>query len=228
MSDPRFVPLPSRHDPGRDSTTAAREFCEIMRTRRSVRMFSDRDVPLATIEAIVEAATWAPSGANLQPWRFVCVRDPELKSRIRAGAEAEEREFYQRRASAEWLAALEPLGTDEHKEFLEVAPWLIVVFRMSTGAAGEQVYYSSESAGIACGILLAAIHHAGLVALTHTPSPMRFLAGILGRPASERPFLLIPVGYPAADCVVPRAALERRPLSETLIVDLGEADRRTR
>jgi nitroreductase len=217
-SEPLFVPLPERHDPGVPADIAARAFHEIMRTRRTVRQFSDRPVELATIEWLVRTAHSAPSGANKQPWRFVCVRDPAVKRRIRLGAEQEEHEFYTRRAGKEWLADLQPLGTNEHKEFLEAAPWLIVVFQLVRLDDGGRVYYLKESVGLACGLLLAAAHHAGLATLTHTPSPMGFLNDILGRPKHERPFLLIPVGYPAADCVVPMRAMERRPLEEAMVV----------
>ena len=183
-------------------------------------MFSDRPVSRETIEQCVLAAGTAPSGANKQPWRFVAIDDPAIKREIRAGAEAEEREFYGRRATPEWLADLAPLGTDEHKPFLEVAPWLIAVFKLVRTDADEsgrhhQVYYVSESAGIAVGLLLTALHHAGLAALTHTPSPMAFLAKILRRPEYERPFLLIPVGYPADNCIVPD--IERKPLGDILV-----------
>lgn len=179
-------------------------------------MFSDRPVSQETIEWVVRAAGTAPSGANKQPWRFVAVGDPMLKKQIREGAEEEEREFYGRRAGEEWLADLVPFGTDENKDFLEVAPWLIVVFKLMKTDEGGQVYYANESVGIAVGLLLAAAHHAGLATLTHTPSPMKFLAEILGRPEHERPYLLIPVGYPSADCVVPDIA--RKPLEEILVV----------
>jgi nitroreductase len=188
-----------------------------MSQRRSVRMFSNRPVSRETIEWIVRAAGTAPSGANKQPWRFVCVSDPALKREIREGAEAEEREFYERRANPEWLADLAPLQTDWRKEFLEIAPWLIVVFKLMRTDEGRQVYYVNESVGLAVGFLLAAIHHAGLVALTHTPSPMGFLTKILRRPDHERPFLLIPVGYPAPDCVVPD--IHRKPVEEILVWD---------
>jgi nitroreductase len=188
-----------------------------MSQRRSVRMFSNRPVSRETIEWIVRAAGTAPSGANKQPWRFVCVSDPALKREIREGAEAEEREFYERRANPEWLADLAPLQTDWRKEFLEIAPWLIVVFKLMRTDEGRQVYYVNESVGLAVGFLLAAIHHAGLVALTHTPSPMGFLTKILRRPERERPFLLIPVGYPAPDCVVPD--IHRKRLEEILVWD---------
>ena len=213
-----FVPLPERYDPGIPPEEAARAFHEVMKTRRSIRMFSDRLVSRETIEWIVRAAGSAPSGANKQPWRFVCVQDAAVKSEIRAGAEEEEHEFYTRRASKRWLEDLAPLGTDAVKEYLDIAPWLIVVFMLAKEDDGSQVYYASESAGIASGMLLAAIHHAGLAALAHTPSPMGFLNRILGRPERERPFLVVPVGYPAPDCAVPRAALEKKPLDEIMIV----------
>ncbi len=213
----------TRHDPYRPSSgpeTAARQFHELVRQRRSVRMFSSREVSRETIEQCVLAAGTAPSGANKQPWRFIAIDDPIIKSEIRAAAEAEEREFYARRASDEWLADLAPLGTDEHKPFLEVAPWLIAVFKLVRTDADRdgrhhQAYYVNESVGIAVGLLLTALHHAGLAALTHTPSPMAFLAKILRRPRNERPFLLIPVGYPADDCIVPD--IERKPLGEILV-----------
>jgi len=217
MAEPRFVPLPPRRAPALPPAEAARAFHETMRERRSVRMFSPRPVPFEAIEWIVRAAGTAPSGANKQPWRFVCVGDPARKREIRLGAEAEEREFYERRAGERWLADLAPLGTDENKEFLEVAPWLIVVMKLAHGDDGSPVYYATESVGIAVGFLLAAAHHAGLATLTHTPSPMAFLNRILGRPAHERPFVVIPVGYPADDCVVPAAALEKKPLGEILV-----------
>lgn len=218
MSAPEFVPFTDRHVPAVSPEAAAQAFFEVMRRRRSVRMFADRPVGVAVIEWLVRCAHSAPSGANKQPWRFVCVQDPAIKHRIRLGAEQEEREFYGRRANDEWLADLAPLGTDEDKAFLEVAPWLIVVFQLARGDDGGQVYYLKESVGLACGFLLAAAQHAGLATLTHTPSPMAFLGEILGRPAHERPFLLIPVGYPADDCVVPRAATLRRPLDEVMVV----------
>jgi len=192
-----------------------------MRSRRSVRFFSDEPVSREVIENVIAAAGTAPSGANKQPWRFVAVQDPVIKKEIRLAAEAEEREFYQRRAGEEWLQDLAILGTDEHKPFLEIAPWLIVVFKLMkddhAGNPSDQVYYVNESVGIAVGLLIAAIHHAGLVTLTHTPSPMKFLASILCRPEYERPFLVLPVGYAAADCVVPD--ISRKPLSEIMVVD---------
>lgn len=218
MAQAEFVPYADRHDPGVPPLEAARRFTAIMRKRRSVRAFSARPVPREVVEELVRCAATAPSGANLQPWRFVAVGDPELKRRIRAAAEQEERAFYRERATPEWLAALAPLGTDEVKEYLEIAPWLVVLFRMTHTDDGRLVYYSEESVGLAAGLFLAAAHHAGLATLTHTPSPMKFLTGILGRPAHERPFLLIPLGWPAEDCQVPRHALARRPLEQTLVV----------
>lgn len=219
MSDSfRAIPLPERFDPGTSPTDAAHAFYDVMRQRHTVRMFSERAVPRETIEWIVRAATTAPSGANKQPWRFVCVRDPDVKRKIRETAEQEELQFYEHRANAEWLADLAPLGTDKDKPFLEVAPWLVVVFKLVRADDGGQVYYPAESVGLASGFLLAAAHHAGLATLTHTPSPMAFLSRVLGRPDHERPFLLVPMGYPADDCVIPEAALERKPLDEAMIV----------
>lgn len=218
MTEPVLVPWTERHDPGCPPEDAARAFHDVMRTRRSVRMFSPRPVPREAIEWIVRAAVTAPSGANKQPWRFVAVSDPATKRSIRLAAEEEEREFYARRAGEEWLRDLAPLGTDEHKEYLEVAPWLVVVFRLTRADDGSQVYYSEESVGLATGLLLAAAHHAGLATLVHTPSPMRFLGEVLGRPAHERPFVLVPVGYPADDLRVPAHALTRKPLGDVLIV----------
>lgn len=218
MTAPRFVPLGDRYVPDAPPEEAAREFFERMRLRRSVRHFSDRPVSRETIEWIIRTACSAPSGANMQPWRFVAVQDPSLKSRIREAAELEERKFYAERASERWLKDLEPLGTDDVKEYLEIAPWFIVVFAVGSGEQGKQHYYVNESVGLASGFLLAAAHHAGLATLTHTPSPMGFLRDVLGRPKNERPVLLIPVGYPADDCVVPAHALERKPLDETLLI----------
>ena len=206
-----------RFDPGVSPEQGAREFYERLHQRRSVRFFSDRPVSRGTIEWICRAGGTAPSGAHKQPWRFVCVQDPGLKSEIRAAAEAEEREFYGRRATRTWLEDLAPLGTDASKPFLEIAPWLIVVFQLAKTDDGGMVYYREESVGIACGMLISAIHHAGLVTLTHTPSPMKFLHQVLRRPDHERPFLLLPVGYPADDATVP--TLARKPLDEIMVVD---------
>ncbi|MCC7292679.1 MAG: nitroreductase family protein [Phycisphaerales bacterium] len=214
-----LVPSSNRYDPGAPPEEALRRFHDVMRRRRSVRNFSPRPVSRETIEGIVRVAASAPSGANKQPWRFVCVQDPALKRQIRLGAEEQERELFQRRANAEWRADLRRLGTDEHKEFLEIAPWLIVVFRLTRGDDGSQVYYASESVGIAVGFLIAAAHHAGLAVLTHTPSPMKFLCSILGRPENERPYFLTPVGYPTTNGLVPAAAIERKPLEQVMVVD---------
>ena len=220
MAELTFIPYkpePADTDPA----DAARRFYEILNQRRSVRFFSDRALPREVIENLILAAGTAPSGANKQPWRFVAVQDPALKKEIREGAEAEEREFYFRRANEQWLDDLRAIGTDEHKPFLEIAPWLIVVFKLmkddDPSNPSDQVYYVNESVGIAVGMLLAATHVAGLVALTHTPSPMKFLGPILNRPKYERPYLLIPIGYPADDCVVPD--LQRKPLEQIMVVE---------
>ncbi|HWB20574.1 MAG TPA: nitroreductase family protein [Phycisphaerales bacterium] len=201
-----------------DSLSRAQSFHSFMNLRRSVRFFSDQPVPQSVIESCVLAAGTAPSGANKQPWHFVAVNDPAIKHEIRLAAEIEEREFYSHRASKTWLHDLAVLGTDDHKPFLEIAPWLIVVFKLMKDDQhqnnSDQVYYVNESVGIAVGFLLAALHHAGLVALTHTPSPMKFLASILHRPDYERPFLLIPVGYPAPACTVPD--IHRKPLNQIM------------
>ena len=193
-----------------------RSFYEDVRRRRTVRDFSDRPVPRDVIETALEAANTAPSGANLQPWHFVVVSGPETKKKIREAAEVEEREFYEHRASEEWLAALAPLGTDSNKPFLETAPYLIAVFLQKYGRLddGRKVkhYYPTESTGLATGMLITALHRAGLATLTHTPSPMKFLNEILGRPTSERPFLLLVVGYPTEDARVPD--IERKSLDE--------------
>lgn len=207
-----------RYEPGASPEQAAQRFYDVMRKRRSVRMFSDQPVSQQTIEALIRTAGSAPSGANKQPWRFVCVADPAIKKQIREGAEAEEREFYNGRANEQWLKDLAPYGTDENKGFLETVPWLIVVFRLTRCDDGGQVYYSNESVGLACGMLLAAAQHAGLATLTHTPSPMNFLNTILDRSSNERPYLLIPVGYPSDDCVVPAAAVKRKPIDEIMRV----------
>ncbi len=196
----------------------AAAFLEEMRRRRTVREFSLQPVPREIIEQAVLTAGTAPNGANLQPWHFAVVADPAVKRRIREAAEVEEREFYQQKAPQAWLDALAPLGTDEHKPFLEAAPWLIAIFSRGSFAdaagARHQTYYSKESTGIACGFLIAALHHAGLATLTHTPSPMNFLNEICGRPPSEKPFLLLVVGYPAEGVQVPAFAARKKPLGE--------------
>lgn len=210
-----MIPLKIRRMPPEDMGNAIAAFADLMATRRSVRDFSPEPVPRHVIETAIRVATSAPSGANLQPWRFVVVTDPALKRRLRVAAEAEEREFYSRRAPDEWLEALAPLGTDWRKPFLEVAPAVIVVFEVHKGPATPKPYYVKESLGIAVGLLIAALHHAGLVTLTHTPSPMRFLNGICGRPPQERPYLVLPVGRPAPDARVPELA--RKPLDEVMV-----------
>jgi iodotyrosine deiodinase len=214
----RFLPLATyRELPPDEMARRAREFADDLGRRRTVRDFADRAVPRSLIEDCLRAAGTAPSGANQQPWHFCIVSDPAVKRRIRAAAEAEERDFYERRAPQEWLDVLAPLGTDASKAFLEVAPWLIAVFirrfeRLPNGGKRKH-YYTDESVGIATGLLVAALHHAGLVSLTHTPSPMKFLNDILGRPRDlERPFLLLVAGYPAADALVPD--IGRKPLAE--------------
>jgi nitroreductase len=206
-----FIPLEFHRLSPEEQHRRAVEFYELMKRRRTVREFSPEPVPFELIELAIKTAGVAPSGANQQPWRFVVVANPEIKRRIRLAAEEEERENYGGRFPDEWLQALAPLGTDWHKEFLEIAPYLIVVFKIDYGV--EQLpdgserrikhYYVNESVGITCGMLLAALHNAGLATLTHTPNPMGFLSEILKRPRNERPYLLIPVGYPADGAKVP-------------------------
>lgn len=204
-----MIPLPGwRELPVEEMRARADAFLKHMRNRRTVRDFSDREVPRDIVERCVLTAGTAPSGANRQPWRFVVVGDPAIKRRIREEAEKEERAFYGGRAPREWLDALDDLGTDEHKPFLEKAPWLIVVFaesyeRRADGRTRKN-YYVTESVGIATGMLIAALHDAGLATLTHTPSPMRFLNEVLRRPENERPFLILVVGYPSEGATVPQ------------------------
>lgn len=214
MGPPGFLPYhPPRLTP-QEQLRRADALLEELDARRSVRFFSDEPVPRVLIERAIQIASTAPSGAHRQPWRFVAVSDPELKRRIREGAEAEEKESYAGRMSDEWLRALEPLGTTWEKPFLQTVPWIVVVFAQAHGVGedGQRVknYYVNESVGIACGFFIAALHRMGLATLTHTPSPMRFLSEILDRPAHERPYMLFPVGYPSKDCVVPD--LQRQPL----------------
>jgi nitroreductase len=208
MSDYPTIPLPGYEEyPLEEMRQRLNDFYADVNRRRTVRDFSDRAVPRDIIETALRCASTAPSGANLQPWHFAVISGPETKRKIREAAEAEEREFYSHRASPEWLAALEPLGTDSNKPFLETAPYLIAVFLQKFGQLpdGRKVkhYYPTESTGLATGMLITALHRAGLVTLTHTPSPMKFLNQILGRPTSERPFLLLVTGYPAAGAEVP-------------------------
>lgn len=187
-----------------------------LRGRRAVRSFADTPVPRALIETLIATAGTAPSGANHQPWFFACIESPALKRRIREAAEAEEQAFYAGRAGQEWLDALAPIGTDWRKPYLEIAPWLVVIFTQRRGGihAGDDKknYYIHESVGIATGMLLAAAHTAGLASLVHTPNPMQFLNGLCGRPETEKPFLILTLGYPAADATVPRHALVKKPL----------------
>jgi iodotyrosine deiodinase len=208
MTKSNSIPYWSYYEyPIEEMKQRARTFREEMQRRRTIRSFSSRPVPREIIEECLRAAGTAPNGANMQPWHFVVVSDSEVKKQIREGAEKEEREFYERRAPDEWLEALAPLGTDWHKPFLEEAPYLIVIFGLSNtilpDGTKHKNYYVSESVGIATGILITALHHAGLASLTHTPSPMAFLNKILKRPANERPFLVLVVGYPAEGTTVP-------------------------
>jgi iodotyrosine deiodinase len=217
MTTPQFIPLTVAADRSPQAIAArAHAFRDQMRTRRTVRHFSARPVERAVIEQCLATAGSAPSGANLQPWHFVVIGDRSIKQRIRAAAEQEEREFYERRAPQEWLDALAPLGTDADKPFLEEAPYLIAIFAQAYGVLpdGRKVknYYVQESVGIATGMLIAALHVSGLSCLTHTPSPMGFLNSILNRPANEKPFLLLVAGHPADDAMVPDIA--RKPLDE--------------
>lgn len=212
----RVRPAPRLELPAEQALARSRAFLEVMRTRRTVREFSDRPVPFELVGNAVATAATAPSGANLQPWRFVVVSDPERKRRLRTAAEQEERAFYGSRASAEWLAALEPLGTDWHKPFLETAPYVIVVFEVHKGPHSPRPYYAKESVGIAVGLLLASLHQAGLATLTHTPSPMRWLNELLDRPAEERAFVVVPVGYAAEGATVPD--IDRKRLDEVLVL----------
>ncbi len=223
-SDPVFEPLNFERLSAAEQSRRAEEFARSLLKRRSVRHFSREPVPMSLIETAIRVAGSAPSGANQQPWTFVVISDPALKREIRSAAEAEEKESYERRMSQEWLDALAPLGTDWRKPHIEDAPHVIVVFRQAYGIrtdpeTGEESrtlhYYSEESVGIAVGFLLAALQISGLATLTHTPSPMKFLSEILDRPANERAFVLIPVGYPAADAEVP--AIKKKPLTEIMI-----------
>ena len=217
--EPRFVPLEFVRYADDEQLARSRGFLDEMRRRRTVRHFSREPVPDELIENAVATAGTAPSGAHQQPWTFVVVSDPSVKRRIREAAEKEERRSYESRMPDEWLEALRPLGTDWRKPHIEDAPFVIVVFEQVYGVredgAKTKHYYVRESVGIAVGLLLASLHHAGVATLTHTPSPMGFLREILGRPENERPYALIPVGYPAAGCTVP--ALERKPVDEILV-----------
>ncbi len=216
---PPHQPLPAwREYKPAEMTARAEAFAVDIARRRTVREFAPRPVPRAVVEACLRAAGTAPSGANLQPWHFTVIESQAARQRIREAAEAEEREFYNGRAPAEWLAALAPLGTDASKPFLDTAPVLIAIFAQRHGELpdGRRVkhYYVPESVGIATGFLIAALHHAGLVSLTHTPSPMNFLNAICRRPANEKPYLLLVAGYPAEGCTVPIAGGIKKPLAE--------------
>ncbi|MBL7979376.1 MAG: nitroreductase family protein [Bacteroidetes Order II. Incertae sedis bacterium] len=210
------IPLAFERLPEAEMTKRASDFFQLMNKRRSVRFFSDAPVPRVCIERAIQTAGTAPSGAHRQPWKFVAISNASLKHQLRVAVEAEERRSYESRMPQEWLKALAPIGTNWEKPFLEQAPWLVVCFEEVHGVTpdgGKQKnYYVQESCGIACGLFIAAIHHMGLVTLTHTPSPMGFLSTLLKRPANERPFMLFPVGYPAMDATVPDFA--RKPLAE--------------
>ena len=210
MSIPQVPFLP--YHPKRSSEQAAGDFYDILKQRRTIRAFSDRPVPRAVIEKVLLAAGTAPSGAHKQPWRFIAVSNRELKHQIRVAAEEVEREFYENKASDRWLKDLEVFGTDSDKSYIDTVPWLIIVMALRSTDDGGQVYYLNESVGIATGMLLTAAHHAGLATLTHTPSPMNFLRDVLGRPEHERPYMVIPMGYPAEGCTVPD--LQRKGLDE--------------
>lgn len=217
MNKMKFIPLNNYNELSvGEMIKHSNEFYLNMNKRRTVRQFSDKPVPLEVIKNCILAAGTAPSGANLQPWHFAVVSDKALKRKIRVAAEEEENEFYNHRATKEWLDALAPLGTDKHKPFLETAPYLIAIFskryELLSDGTQSKYYYSIESTGIACGLLITAVHNAGLASLTHTPSPMNFLNEILNRPVNEKPFLLLVVGYPSKDAVIPD--IKRKSLEE--------------
>jgi len=220
----KMIPYEFPRRPEADMIARSGAILGEMQTRRSCRHFSDEPVPRSLIENVIAVGHSAPSGANRKPWRFVAVDDPKLKREIRIAAEAEEHEAYAHRMPQAWLDALEPIGTDEHKPFLEIAPWLVILFRIDwelVDGEKHKNYYPSESAGIAAGMFLMACHQVGLATLTHTPSPMKFLRDILGRPENEKPYLLIPVGYPGANCTVPD--IPKKPLHEALQWNGGTA-----
>ncbi len=224
LTDSHFIPLDFTYLSAEEQRANSRRFLESMRTRRTVRDFSTAPVPFELIENAIATAGTAPSGANQQPWTFVVVSNPEVKHELRVAAEAEEKASYEKRMSQEWLDALTPLGTDWHKPHLEDAPYLIVVFRLAYGVetnpeTGETVkvkhYYTEESVGIAVGLLLCSLHQAGLATLTHTPSPMGFLNEVLQRPPNERPYVVIPVGYPKENAQVPD--IKKKSLGDIMI-----------
>jgi len=217
------IPLPDRWDMDDDEMRrAASEYYATMCKRHTIRDFSTRPVPLEIIQSCIHTAGTAPSGANHQPWHFVAVSDPDFKHQIRLAAEEEERQFYEGGAGDEWLKALEPMGTDASKPHLDLAPWLILIFAQRWGEFDDgsryKNYYVPESVGIATGFLISALHHSGLTALTHTPNPMKFLNGLVGRPASEKPVMILAVGHPAEDATVPSVAKLKKPLDEILTV----------
>ena len=220
MVEPTFTPYRPPRIPVEEVVERSELFYELMNGRRSVRMFSPDPVPREAIEQAIATASTAPSGAHRQPWTFVLIGDPDVKRQIRHAAEEEERTNYEGgRLPDDWREALEPLGTDWHKEFLETVPWIVVVFEQRYGldADGNRLkhFYVKESVGIACGMFIAAIHQMGLATLTHTPSPMAFLTKLLGRPENERPFAMLPIGYPSDDAVVPD--LKRKSLDEVIV-----------
>ena len=219
MKEYQFVPYRAKRYPDAQMEERARQLLLTMQARRSVREFSSEPVPRWLIEAAIETASTAPSGANRQPWKFVVVSNSKIRHRIRVAAEAEEKVSYEQRMPEEWLEALAPLGTDWQKPFIETAPWLVVVFAETYGVLGDgskqKHYYVQESVGIACGLFIAALHQMGLATLTHTPSPMNFLSEILNRPKNERPYILFLVGYPATDAKVP--VLEKKSLEQVSV-----------
>jgi iodotyrosine deiodinase len=209
---------PIKHHPYAPSVSseeASKDFFDVLSKRRTVRMFSDRPVSRETIEQVIAAAGTAPSGAHKQPWRFVAISNAEIKHKMRTAAEEVEKDFYENKASDRWLEDLQVFETSPDKAYMDVVPWIIVVMALRSTDDGGQVYYLNESVGIATGMLLTAAHHAGLATLTHTPSPMNFLREVLDRPEHERPYMVIPMGYPADDCTVPD--LERKPLDEIAV-----------
>lgn len=220
------LPLPDRREmTDAEMAQAAEGFLALMRQRHSIRDYSDRPVPRGVIETCIAAAGTAPSGANQQPWHFVAISDPAMKAQVRAAAEEEERAFYSGGGGDEWLAALEPIGTDARKPHLTVAPWLIVIFAQRWGMReGQKIkhYYVPESVGIATGMLITALHQAGLSCLTHTPNPMKFLNALCGRPENEKPVMILAVGHPGEAATVPAVAKKKKPLSEILTVREGE------
>lgn len=228
MTDPVYtpLPLPHRRDLPTDQMLAeAQAFYDLMRQRHSVRDFAPTPVSADVIRACIAAAGTAPSGANQQPWHFVAIRDPNMKSQIRAAAEAEEEKFYAGGGGDAWLRALEPIGTGAQKPHMEIAPWLIVIFAQRWGerdGARVKHYYVPESVGIATGVLITALHHAGLSCLTHTPNPMGFLNDLCDRPANEKPVMILAVGHPADDATVPAIAKQKKPLDEILTIQEAE------